>query len=97
MNRQHLKFLSEGERSLDKPGWFLQWFTTSGVQEIEAGYCVVHRCANGHDGTLGKNHHKIMPDGTVNPNVVCNRQGCRFHEWVKLEGWEEPENARRIY
>ncbi len=32
--------------------------------------------------------HKIAPDGTVTPSVVCPHEGCTFHEFIRLEGWE---------
>ena len=32
--------------------------------------------------------HEIAPDGTVTPSVVCPTEGCDFHEFVRLEGWE---------
>lgn len=32
--------------------------------------------------------HIIQPDGTVTPSVVCPREGCTFHDYVKLEGWK---------
>ena len=33
--------------------------------------------------------HEILPDGTVQPSVVCPTQGCTFHEMIKLEGWND--------
>lgn len=47
---------------------------------------VVTRCSNGHIGSL--DDHKISSDGTVSPSVVCQKEGCNFHEFIKLEGWE---------
>jgi hypothetical protein len=44
------------------------------------------RCTNGHIGTLG---HNIAVDGTVSPSVVCQHEGCNFHEFIKLDGWPE--------
>jgi len=32
-------------------------------------------------------HHKIDQDGIVTPSVVCPTEGCKFHEWIKLDGW----------
>lgn len=29
----------------------------------------------------------VHGDGAVSPSVVCPSQGCRFHAFVKLEGW----------
>lgn len=31
--------------------------------------------------------HKIAPDSTVTPSVVCPVPGCDFHDNIKLEGW----------
>ena len=34
--------------------------------------------------------HEISADGTVTPSVVCNSgKNCSFHEFIKLENWEE--------
>lgn len=33
--------------------------------------------------------HEIAEDGTVSPSVVCPRDGCTFHEYIKLEGWQD--------
>ena len=32
--------------------------------------------------------HTINPGGAVNPSVVCPHEGCDFHEYVTLEGWQ---------
>ncbi len=32
--------------------------------------------------------HEIAADGTVTPSLVCARSGCKFHDHVKLVGWE---------
>ncbi len=50
---------------------------------------VITRCANGHIGSL--DDHTIADDGTVSPSVVCQRQGCNFHEFIKLEDWKGGE------
>jgi hypothetical protein len=31
--------------------------------------------------------HNIAPDGTVSPSVVCIREGCTFHEFIKFGGY----------
>ena len=31
--------------------------------------------------------HSITESGFVFPSVVCPRQGCTFHRFVRLEGW----------
>lgn len=42
-------------------------------------------CSNGHCGAITT--HTIADDGTVNPSCVCDRDGCKFHETVRLIGW----------
>lgn len=32
--------------------------------------------------------HEIKSDGIVHPSVVCPYEGCNFHDFIKLEGWE---------
>jgi len=54
------------------------------------GACVLMRCPNGHISSLvaGSEHaHIILPDGVVSPSVVCPREGCGFHESVRLLNW----------
>ncbi len=43
------------------------------------------KCSHGHIASLSE--HTIAVDGTVSPSLVCPREGCDFHEVVKLEGW----------
>lgn len=50
---------------------------------------VITKCANGHIGSL--DDHTIAADGTVSPSVVCQHEGCNFHEYIKLEDWENHE------
>jgi hypothetical protein len=33
-------------------------------------------------------NHEIASDGSVSPSVVCDGEGCTFHEYIKLEGWQ---------
>lgn len=48
-------------------------------------------CGNGHLATTSA-QHTIDPEGKVSPSVVCPREGCTWHEWVKLVGWtDDPE------
>ena len=46
----------------------------------------ITRCSNGHIGSLLD--HTIASDGLVTPSVVCQHEGCNYHEYIKLEGWE---------
>ena len=32
--------------------------------------------------------HTIGTDGAVTPSLVCPADGCRFHDYVKLESWK---------
>ncbi len=47
----------------------------------------ITRCSNGHVGSL--EDHEIAPDGTVSPSVVCQVEGCDFHDYIKLEDYEK--------
>lgn len=55
---------------------------------------VVIVCANDHYLSIydpakkPEDCHKITPDGSVSPSVVCPVEGCGFHEMIKLEGWQ---------
>lgn len=31
--------------------------------------------------------HEIAADGTLTPSVQCAKEGCSFHESVRLVGW----------
>ncbi len=42
-------------------------------------------CANGHWNWLSD--HDIARDGTVTPSADCPRDGCDFHDSLKLGGW----------
>ncbi len=38
---------------------------------------------------LFPDHHSIAQDGIINPSLVCPNDQCNFHEYVRLDGWEE--------
>lgn len=40
-----------------------------------------------HGAMDGCGGHVIVDDGTVMPSVECPRDGCGFHQFVKLEEW----------
>jgi hypothetical protein len=45
-------------------------------------------CSKGHVAVIGPGTgHTIASDGTVTPSCVCPRDGCGFHEHVKLIDW----------
>lgn len=54
------------------------------------GWCEF-TCSNGHQSTIGRDHHVVAADGTVSPSLVCAHAEleakCTFHEFVKLIGW----------
>lgn len=51
------------------------------------GQKAIVRCPGGHSLFLGETH-KILSDGQVMPSLVCGVEGCGFHEFVRLMGWE---------
>jgi len=55
------------------------------------GRTALFACSNGHIGSLSD--HDIADDGTVLPSVVCPHEGCDFHEFIKLEGWQVVEDS----
>lgn len=40
----------------------------------------------GQLATLGD--HTIADNGKVTPSLVCPYDGCDFHDYVELEGWD---------
>lgn len=71
--------IQHDESLLSPNTWAIYRYQSGRVQ-------VVTRCGNGHIGSL--DDHKIAEDGTVSPSVVCQRAGCEYHEFIRLEGWE---------
>ena len=45
-------------------------------------------CSNGHTTRMVANIHSVGPDGTVMPSYVCPVEGCGYHEFVRLVGWD---------
>ena len=39
--------------------------------------------------------HSIAADGTVSPSVVCTYDGCDFHEFITLEGWDQVSEPKQ--
>jgi hypothetical protein len=61
---------------------------TWAVFRYQSGFVqVVTRCGKGHIGSL--DDHQIDSDGFVTPSVVCQKNGCDYHEFIRLEGWED--------
>ena len=55
-----------------------QWRVISGAVWVSCPTC----------GQVGTLDHEVAADGTVSPSLVCPRDGCAFHEYVRLAGWE---------
>jgi len=53
--------------------------------EHDGIYTIMFKDIYGHIGSL--TDHQIREDGTVSPSVVCPKDGCTFHEYIKLENW----------
>lgn len=34
-------------------------------------------------------NHRVSPDGSVRPSLVCTHAGCTFHEFVTLKDYKE--------
>jgi hypothetical protein len=45
-------------------------------------------CAHGHTTRMTGTVHQVATDGTVTPSYVCPVQGCTFHDWVRLVGFD---------
>lgn len=54
----------------------------------EQAGAVLIACGRGHIGVLKvPGLHAVASDGTVSPSCVCPREGCDWHEAVRLVGW----------
>jgi hypothetical protein len=56
-----------------------------------AGTAAQVMCPKGHTLFLVPEVHTIRPSpagGEVSPSLVCKADGCSFHDWITLEGWE---------
>jgi hypothetical protein len=58
------------------------------VKESRSQFKALLWCSRGHVCTICGHEHTISDDGTVSPSCVCPREGCTFHEFVRLVGWE---------
>jgi hypothetical protein len=50
------------------------------------GSSAIAVCPNGHAAALAD--HEIRYDGVVTPSVGCPEDGCGFHDYVELDGWD---------
>ncbi len=55
---------------------------------------VVVTCTDGHRSRMSPRIHRISPGGIVSPSYVCPRLGCRFHEFVVLDGYTPPAHLK---
>jgi hypothetical protein len=66
------------------------WLTKSGVYrrgKVDGRLTATMSCPEcGKPASLSG--HTIAPDGDVSPSVVCPHDGCHFHEYVMLLGWD---------
>ena len=72
------------------PGlWDDRWHGERGTwryQKLPDGRSALFACPLcGYGASLSD--HTIAPDGTVSPSVVCPKEGCTFHESIRLEAW----------
>lgn len=71
-------FKQAKEKNLSKQTW-------SGAR-VEDRRTATIMCPEGHIGSIS--NHTIDDQGVVNPSVVCPWEGCDFHDFIQLEGWE---------
>lgn len=45
-------------------------------------------CDQRHTLRMSGRVHAIAADGTVTPSWVCRYYGCKFHQHIRLAGWE---------
>lgn len=67
-------------RDKGQPG--MRWRLLRDGDEISATVF----CPNEHRATL--TNHRIAPDGSVSPSVVCPFEACGFHEHIQLAEWD---------
>ncbi len=71
--------LGHRESSQDGPWYRAEWIADHTQRSVTM------KCPNGHIGSL--DDHRIHDDGTVEPSVVCPRDGCDFRDAVVLADW----------
>lgn len=49
-------------------------------------------CDKGHTGTASPDIHTISAEGVLSPSWVCPYEGCDWHEFAILDGWQ-PDGA----
>lgn len=79
MGRVSIKHDAEGA---ERP---LTWRMEDDV--IEGAKVPTMICDKGHPSTIRT--HKVGGDGSVSPSSVCPIDGCDFHDFVTLDGWQE--------
>ena len=73
----------EGEGE-PKPG---TWKRVTG-DLADIGYLAVVRCPECKLLESIARKHTVAADGKVSPSVVCPHDGCNWHVYVRLDGWE---------
>lgn len=66
------------------------WWTEDHGDGIHS---ITMRCPEGHERRIGE-RHAVREDGTVHPSIVCTGDGCTFHEFGRLEGYDLPMKPR---
>lgn len=81
--------LGEPPWSEDSPDRALVW-DYFWLEPREAWYpLAITACSQGHLASVSPKVHTIAADGTLSPSYVCPREGCSFHDFVRLEGWTQ--------
>ena len=53
-------------------------------------------CPNGHLSRITGAVHVVDHEGLVFPSFVCRHDGCTFHDYVQLVGWDNEEIRVRL-
>lgn len=73
-----------GRASIPPLTWdYWMWGATEPYQRT-----AIVACDQGHVGTASPRIHSIATDGTLTPSWVCPFEGCTWHEFARLEGWQ---------
>ena len=73
-----LKHVFDGD--MDK-GYY--WQALAGLELRRTALVCCPQCGE----VFSLSQHTIAEDGTVSPSVVHSRDGCTFHDFVKLLDW----------
>lgn len=59
-------------------------------KDSDGYFGAIFTCPNGHTGTLVSTRsgtHEIDDQGVISPSVVCDIDGCTFHDHIRLLEW----------